>query len=320
MVDQQSDKREPDGYAVLHDDRQSAPRGFWYAGIYHTSDVAEQAMNKMRSDRVVPMWFGHFTKHPDCQGGGKCKRACEQWCELLPLKTSAPSATAAISQVLPLQPQPATVTTSTGPATGSHYTIPGPWAPPSSTRRCEGIYVASRVKHSMMWRKRRSSGAPISSTWIDEDENLLVDYGALWQRVRSEIAGCKALVFYARPEDFPLKGALVEVGMALAMGKPVHAVIEDVMLDAGMRPVGSWFGDRGVEEFATLDEAIAAAVALPSVTVSAIGAISVPREQLAEWALWLKGRREVAGSVSLDSIEEAIKELLNRADGTVTKP
>lgn len=45
--------------------------------------------------------------------------------------------------------------------------------------------------------------------------------------------------------------------------------------------------------------------------VSATASIRVPRDQLIEWALWLKGRREVAGQVSMDSIETAILDLLN---------
>lgn len=39
---------------------------------------------------------------------------------------------AGIVQVLPLAPQPETVTTTT-PVTGTHYTVPGPWAPEMSS-------------------------------------------------------------------------------------------------------------------------------------------------------------------------------------------
>ncbi|MHB1328011.1 MAG: hypothetical protein ACYC2K_07400 [Gemmatimonadales bacterium] len=123
----------------------------------------------------------------------------------------------------------------------------------------EGIYVASRVKQAPLWRMFRTSGAPIISTWIDEaGDGETADFGELWQRIRGEIASSKALVFYADGVgDFPFKGALVEVGMALAMGKPVFAALENVMLDGRtMRPVGSWLLDRNVHRCDTVAEAL----------------------------------------------------------------
>lgn len=108
----------------------------------------------------------------------------------------------------------------------------------------KGIYVASRVKHAERWQCLRDYvGVPIISTWIDEaHEGETDDMSELWQRIKTEIAHAERLVLYASLADFPLKGALVEAGMALAVGVPVVCVLHpDVILEPrSMRPLGSW--------------------------------------------------------------------------------
>lgn len=87
-----------------------------------------------------------------------------------------------------------------------------------------GIYVASKASHGQMWRTMRGDGVPIISTWIDEcgpgESPCLTD---LWARNVSEASSAIALVAYAQPGDVP-KGALVEIGAALACGVPVFWV------------------------------------------------------------------------------------------------
>lgn len=125
--------------------------------------------------------------------------------------------------------------------------------------KLSGIYVASRVKQAEVWKAYRARGWKINASWIDEaGEGETADFGDLWERIRGEIARSHTLVFYAAGvEDFPFKGALVEVGMALAMGKPVLVALENVTLDGRtMRPVGSWLLDRKVQRFDTLEEAM----------------------------------------------------------------
>lgn len=107
------------------------------------------------------------------------------------------------------------------------------------------VYVASRAsvpERGQMWRALRAEGAAIVSTWIDEDgEGQTECLGELWSRIESEIALADRVVLYAEAGDFPLKGALVEVGMAIGMQKPVFVVIPGVVLDArSLRPLGSW--------------------------------------------------------------------------------
>lgn len=108
-----------------------------------------------------------------------------------------------------------------------------------------GVYVASRAsvpERPAMWRRLRDAGYPIISTWIDEaGAGETADNGELWARIAREISGAERLVLYVEPEDFPLKGALVEVGMAIAAGVPVVVVAPNVPLEVHtLRPLGSW--------------------------------------------------------------------------------
>lgn len=111
--------------------------------------------------------------------------------------------------------------------------------------KTEAIYVASRAslpERSEMWRWFRTAGVNIISTWIDEaGEGETGDFSELWTRIDREIALADRLVFYAEQDDFPLKGALIEVGIALGRGKPVVVCLPGVTLSTRTsKPVGSW--------------------------------------------------------------------------------
>lgn len=107
-------------------------------------------------------------------------------------------------------------------------------------------YVASRTRHGAMWRRLREAGHVITSSWIDEaDEGQTDDFGELWLRIEEEIATSDVLVFYGEPLDFVegggMKGAFVEVGLALAYDVPVVMCLPGVrLLGRTCRPVGSW--------------------------------------------------------------------------------
>lgn len=130
-----------------------------------------------------------------------------------------------------------------------------------STARYPSVYVASRAsvpERSAMWRGLRAKGAAIVSTWIDaEEESLACALGALWTRIQCEVAAADRLVLYAEMDDFPLKGAFVEVGMALALGKPVFVVTPGVLIDPStMRPLGSWAAHPLVRFCVSVEEAM----------------------------------------------------------------
>lgn len=115
----------------------------------------------------------------------------------------------------------------------------------SSKQRLPAVYVASRASNPArpaMWRKLRDEfGFKIISSWIDEaGDGETADFAELWKRITAEIARCDMLVFYAHADDFPLKGALIEVGMALAMQKPVWVFGNLTLEGRTDRPLGSW--------------------------------------------------------------------------------
>lgn len=107
------------------------------------------------------------------------------------------------------------------------------------------FYVASRAsvpERGAMWRRFRKQGALISSTWIDEDgDGQTDDFAELWQRIQDEVESPDLLVLYAEKGDFPLKGALIEVGIALGNEIPIVVCLPNVELDErNCRPIGSW--------------------------------------------------------------------------------
>lgn len=91
-----------------------------------------------------------------------------------------------------------------------------------------GIYIASKAMHGERWRALRASGVPIIATWIDESgEGETSDWGALWTRSVEEAAGAAAVLVYNEPGE-RMKGALSEIGAALAAGTPVFWAGPDV--------------------------------------------------------------------------------------------
>lgn len=123
------------------------------------------------------------------------------------------------------------------------------------------LYVASRAslpERPQMWRELRSSGWRIASTWIDEaGDGKTGDFADLWHRIEDEVRASDGLILYAERGDFPLKGALIEVGMALGMSKPVAVVLAGPpFLEArSLRPVGSWLHHGRCNLFETLGDA-----------------------------------------------------------------
>jgi hypothetical protein len=128
-----------------------------------------------------------------------------------------------------------------------------------------GTYIASRAtlpERSAAWRRLRDvDGWKITSSWIDEaGPGETPDLGSLWVRIESEIARSERLILYVEAGDLPLKGALIEVGMAIAHGIPVRVVAPGVVLDpTSLRPLGAWVRHPLVAFCDTMDEALAGA-------------------------------------------------------------
>jgi len=121
-----------------------------------------------------------------------------------------------------------------------------------------GTYVASRTHHAPMWRALRDDGWRITSTWIDEaGPGQTADLGELWDRIAREVGESSRLVLYVEPDDFPLKGALIEVGVAIGVRIPIRVVAPRVELEPrSLRPIGSWVRHPFVRMCGSIDEAM----------------------------------------------------------------
>lgn len=133
------------------------------------------------------------------------------------------------------------------------------------------LYVASRAsipERSAMWRTARFAGWPILSTWIDEAGEGETECNAeLWTRIHAEISAAHALVLYAEPDDFPLKGALIEAGIAIGMNKAIVCCLPGVVLHPHTaRPLGSWFKHPFVRRCDDLESAMKLALSANTFT------------------------------------------------------
>lgn len=143
----------------------------------------------------------------------------------------------------------------------------------------EGIYVASRAsipERPAMWRRLRKQGWKITSTWIDESgEGETDDFGELWQRITNEIRRSAGVVLYVEQEDIPLKGAYIECGIAIGMGKPVAVVAHAMPLEErSLRPIGSWMAHPLVSICVDLSTARHSVIQRSAILARAKGAAS----------------------------------------------
>lgn len=130
----------------------------------------------------------------------------------------------------------------------------------------QGTYIASRAslpERSEAWRKLRDvDGYLIVSSWIDVvtqplNDNDTKPLHAIWENITQEVTTAERVIVYAEPDDFPLKGTLVEVGMALAVGTPIYLVLPGVDIEEEtFRPIGSWINHPLVKLVSTMDEAL----------------------------------------------------------------
>lgn len=125
----------------------------------------------------------------------------------------------------------------------------------------KAIYVASRASVSerpAMWKRLRDVEEwPIVSTWIDEaGPGETKDMSELWHRIHVEILNSAGVILFATASDFPLKGAFIEVGIALGLGHPVAVILPEVEIDpVNFAPVGSWVKHPHVKVCADVWEA-----------------------------------------------------------------
>ena len=118
------------------------------------------------------------------------------------------------------------------------------------------IYCASSLHHAPLWRElARTENLTFCARWpwhhCDEDGNPIWPESfapIFWQHDLEDIQKASALLCYALPSDF-MRGALVECGMALALGK-------NVILCGNNKGFGTWQYHPLVSRVDSMDDAI----------------------------------------------------------------
>lgn len=119
------------------------------------------------------------------------------------------------------------------------------------------VYPSSKVRHAHMWRRLQEDIPHVffNARWIKraEKESDLQgdDFRDLWSECKEDVMDSDALLVYAEDGDH-LKGALVEVGMAIA--NDIRVVL--VTTDENRLAYGTWIHADNVEWVTTLEEAM----------------------------------------------------------------
>jgi len=90
------------------------------------------------------------------------------------------------------------------------------------------FYVAGKVWLAPKFQMLRDTvGLPVRARWIDlnQDSDIVVNHkDQLWQKCYEDVRDSDFVLLYSEDMAEEQRGALVEIGMAYGMGKPVYAV------------------------------------------------------------------------------------------------
>jgi nucleoside 2-deoxyribosyltransferase len=113
------------------------------------------------------------------------------------------------------------------------------------------VYPSSKVKHAPMWRKLQSKVPHLflNARWLKwaEKENGLTT--KQFRECQEDIETSDVLILYAEEGDV-LKGALVEVGMALSKG------IRVIFVSSDMLSYGTWVYNNSVTWVSNMKDAM----------------------------------------------------------------
>lgn len=92
------------------------------------------------------------------------------------------------------------------------------------------FYTASKIWHATKHRELRDTyGLPVKARWIDlDDDSDIVQNrkGDLWAQCFEDVRDSDFVLVYFEDWEEEQRGALVEIGMAYGLGKPVYAIGE----------------------------------------------------------------------------------------------
>lgn len=90
------------------------------------------------------------------------------------------------------------------------------------------FYVAGKIWHAPKFQYLRDvCGLPVNSRWIDLDANnpiVMYHKDQLWQMCYEDVRDSDFVLLYSEHQSEEQRGALVEIGMAYGMNKPVYAI------------------------------------------------------------------------------------------------
>lgn len=90
------------------------------------------------------------------------------------------------------------------------------------------FYTAGKIWHAPKFQMLRDTvGLPVRARWIDlnQDSDIVVNHkDQLWQKCYEDVRDSDFVLLYSEDMAEEQRGALVEIGMAYGMGKPVYAV------------------------------------------------------------------------------------------------
>lgn len=89
------------------------------------------------------------------------------------------------------------------------------------------FYLAGKIWHAPQFRQIREIGFDVQARWIDleqDDPIVLNRKDLLWQMCFEDVRDSDFLLLYSGDESEEQRGALVELGMAYGMNKPVFAI------------------------------------------------------------------------------------------------
>lgn len=113
------------------------------------------------------------------------------------------------------------------------------------------IYIASKTKHALKWKRLRADGINIISTWIDYVGNETdANMPDICERCISESNKCEAMIIYAEYGDY-LKGAFIEMGIALG-----RRCVNIYMVGNVLPENSAFIHDKNVLKVHTIEEAL----------------------------------------------------------------
>ena len=90
------------------------------------------------------------------------------------------------------------------------------------------VYTAGKIWHAPKFQYLRDVlGYDVNARWIDLDDNNWIvrkRRDILWQICYEDVRDCDFVLLYCEDMSEEQRGALAEIGMAYAFGKPVYAV------------------------------------------------------------------------------------------------